>query len=192
MCSLLNGMDAAGYLEDDATGDDRLDYESEYSHDHLMACLGEKASKKKSKKPQKADKENCTPGALPKKHTIAVQWSKEKYYPLTDQLLTLIKAKPHYCQAFGFSKDITGNVLSGGKKTAELYKVIVEALFVTPEGSLYSSSDLLTLQKAVSSKAYCEHHEELGVTRQGLVELGRQDEITAGLKLANVWGVWQP
>ncbi|KAF8224432.1 hypothetical protein L208DRAFT_1381086 [Tricholoma matsutake] len=101
----------------------------------------------------------------PKKCTIAVQWSKEKYCSLTDQLLTLIEAKPHYCQAFGFSKDITGNVSSSQKKTAELYKL---------------------------KKAYCEHHEELGATGQGLVESGCQDEITAGSKLANIWGPWQP
>jgi hypothetical protein len=41
-------------------------------------------------------------------------------------------------------------------------------------------------------KAYRKHREELGATRQGLVESGRQDEITAGSKLANVWGAWQP
>jgi hypothetical protein len=40
---------------------------------------------------------------------------------------------------------------SGGKKTAELYKEIVEMLFVTPEGSQYSSSDVPTLQKTVSN-----------------------------------------
>ncbi|KAF8233746.1 hypothetical protein L208DRAFT_1377196 [Tricholoma matsutake] len=170
----------------------------EACHSLLLADQDEKASKEKSKKPRKADKENCTPGASPKKRTIAVQWSKEKYYPLTDQLLTLIKAKPRYCQAFRFSKDITRNVLSGGKKTAELYKEIAEALFVTPEGSQYSSSDLLTLQNAVSNrvaalkKAYCEHREELGATGQCLVESGCQDEITAGLKLANVWAKIEP
>ncbi|KAF8222626.1 hypothetical protein L208DRAFT_1426292 [Tricholoma matsutake] len=153
----------------------------------LLAEQDEKAAKKKSQKPCKNNKENHTPtgNSLPKKKcTIAVQWSKEKYYPLTDQLLTIIEAKPHYCQAFRFSKDATGNVSSGGKKTAELYKEIVEALFVTPEGSQYTPIDLLTLQKA---KAYREHHEELGVTGQGLVESGWQDEIMAESKLANVW-----
>jgi hypothetical protein len=43
-------------------------------------------------------------------------------------------------------------VSSGGKKAAELYKEIAEALFVTLEGSQYSSSDLPTLQKAVSNR----------------------------------------
>jgi hypothetical protein len=79
------------------------------------------------------------------------RWSKEKYYLRTDQLLSLIEAKPRYCQAFRFSKDITGNVLSSGKKTAELYKEIVMALFVTPEGSQYCSGDLPTLRKVVSN-----------------------------------------
>jgi hypothetical protein len=83
---------------------------------------------------------------------VSRRWSKEKYYPLTDQLLTAIEAKPRYCQAFGFSKDVAGNVSSGGKKTAELYREIAEALFVTPEGSQYCSSDLPTLQKTVSNR----------------------------------------
>jgi hypothetical protein len=42
-------------------------------HILLLADQDEKAAKKKSKKPQKADKENCTPGASLKKCTIAVQ-----------------------------------------------------------------------------------------------------------------------
>jgi hypothetical protein len=84
--------------------------------------------------------------------SLLKRWSKEKYYPLTDQLLSLIEAKPHYCQAFGFSKDVAGNVSSSGKKTAELYKEIAAALFVTPEGSQYCSGDLPTLQKVVSNR----------------------------------------
>jgi hypothetical protein len=42
-------------------------------------------------------------------------------------------------------------VSSSGKKVAELYMEIVEAMFVTLEGSQYPSSDLLALQKAASN-----------------------------------------
>jgi hypothetical protein len=52
-----------------------------------------------------------------------------------------------------------------------------------------SLTDSVTVYRL--KKAYREHHEELGVTGQGFVETGQQDEIMAGSKLANIWGAWQ-
>jgi len=88
-------------------------------------------------------------------------------------------------------------VTTGGQSTADLYAEVAKSLLVEVEEFNFDDDDLPELQKVVSNrvanlkKIYREYREQLGETGQGLVENDREDEITAGTTLGNLWDLIQ-
>ncbi|CAA7264515.1 unnamed protein product [Cyclocybe aegerita] len=130
------------------------------------------------------------------RRAATVKWKRGIYHHYTDSLLTIIEDKPRYRQAFGFSKDQSTPVSTGGQPVAELHAEVAQSLFFEteepPKGQSelsFCKDDLSALAKASYrlKKLYREHQATLGATGEGLLDAGRQDEITAGTPLANLW-----
>ncbi|CAA7257432.1 unnamed protein product [Cyclocybe aegerita] len=134
------------------------------------------------------------------RRAATVKWKRGIYHHYTDSLLTIIEDKPRYRQAFGFLKDQSTSVSTGGQPMAKLLAEVAQSLFFKteepPEGQSelsFRKDNLSALAKAVGNqisvlkKLYREHRATLGATGEGLLDAGRQDEITAGTPLANLW-----
>ena len=80
-----------------------------------------------------------------------ISWAKVQNHVLTDRLLTIIEEKPHYRQAFGFSKEPGTNVKMGGLTLVDLYTEIADELLVSGQDSNFTADDLPELQKVVSN-----------------------------------------
>ncbi|KAJ6603371.1 hypothetical protein DFH09DRAFT_1354613 [Mycena vulgaris] len=179
----------------------------------LLVAQADQA-KKAARKASQKDKENSgrkgAKGAKgvknaqdKKRKAPTVQWAKAEYHYLTDELLTIIEAKPLYKQSFGFDKGQAEAVATGGKRPIDLYTEVAAKLFhleddaddatddVTPNN--YTREDLPDLAKVVKNRIsslksnYQQHHEKLGATGHGLVAGGKEDEIVGGTEIFNAW-----
>ncbi|KAF7358157.1 hypothetical protein MVEN_00864000 [Mycena venus] len=149
----------------------------------------------RKKDAQKDEKE-----AKAKRNPPAVEWSKEDFRFMTDELLTVVESKPRYRQAFGFEKGIDGPVDTGGEKPAVIQAHVAETLFLAGQdpddpNPKYTAQDLPELAKVVKNritalkKLYSEHRKTLGETGHGLVAAGKEEEIKDDTEIANAWGM---
>jgi hypothetical protein len=113
--------------------------------------------------------------------------------------------------AFGFDKGNVGSVPTGGKKIKDHHRAIAIKLFFDPEPfgtfvhddleklddivknhinkcvrdlHLYQMFDLFPSLKTL----YGKHRKMMSETGQGLIDDGREDDITPGSDIANMWG----
>ncbi|KAJ3502371.1 hypothetical protein NLJ89_g8915 [Agrocybe chaxingu] len=160
----------------------------------------ENSNGKTVKKEQKGTAKTPSKEVTKARRAATVKWKRTIYHHYTDSLLTIIEDKPRYRQAFGFSKDQSTPVSTGGQPVAELHAEVAQTLFFEteepPEGQSelsFRKDDLSALAKAVGNrisalkKLYRDYRGTLGETGEGLLDAGREDEITAGTPLANLW-----
>ncbi|KAF8209187.1 hypothetical protein K438DRAFT_2066189 [Mycena galopus ATCC 62051] len=151
---------------------------------------------------RKKNAEKDVKEAKAKRNPPAVEWSKEAFHFMTDELLTVVESKPRYRQAFGFEKGIEGPVDTGGEKPAAIQAHVAEAFFITPQDPddpdpKYTAQDLPELAKVVQNrikalkKSYTENRKTLGETGHGLVAAGKKEEIKGGTEIANAWDAVQ-
>ncbi|KAF7351953.1 hypothetical protein MVEN_01157300 [Mycena venus] len=165
-----------------------------------------KKSKKSKENPEKenkasAQKTDAKKGAKNEKSTRnppTVEWSKEPFYFMKDELLTIIESKPRFRQAFGFDKGIDGPVDTGGKKLPAIQADVAEALFITGKADTkYTTEDLPDLAKVVKNRiaalktAYTNNRKKLSETGHGLVAAGKEDDIKSGTEISNAWDAIQ-
>ncbi|KAF8172623.1 hypothetical protein K438DRAFT_1981468 [Mycena galopus ATCC 62051] len=155
----------------------------------VTADSGGKENKSKGKqKKGAADKKTRKPPTI--------QWTKEPSHHLTDELLTLVEAKPLYRQGFGFDKGQAEPVPTSGKTLADLCTDLAAAFFDVQDddenNDQYMKNDLPELAKVVKNRIaslktqYQNHRQALGSTGHGLVVDGKENEIAAG-PIANAW-----
>ena len=147
---------------------------------------------------------------------VLQSWAKPENHHLTDTLLTLIEDNATYKVAFGFDKGDVGSIPTGGKKLGEHHQSLACALFINEVNPSWSEEDIPQLKDTVKNRIlsyllfyltfsmkylltmfvsfslktnYKKHRSEMSETGQGLLDEGREDEITQGSELANVWGL---
>ncbi|KAJ7310673.1 hypothetical protein DFH08DRAFT_1046436 [Mycena albidolilacea] len=109
-----------------------------------------------------------------KRNSPAVEWSKEDFHFMTDELLTVVESKPRYRQTFGFEKGIDGPVDTGGEKPAAIQAHVTETLFLAGQDPddpdpKYTVQNLPELAKVVKNritalkKLYTDHRKTLDV-----------------------------
>lgn len=140
------------------------------------------------------------------------RWAEPVNYPLTDILLGIIEENAAYRQMLGFDKGAEV-VNTGGKKVADIIREVTDKFIrkvaennvvtlptedvpvvfasVKNRTSRYvcTSQNSPVLTALCSLKTlYIKYRTDLGQTGHGLISEGREDEITEGSEIANVWG----
>ncbi|KIP12162.1 hypothetical protein PHLGIDRAFT_10231 [Phlebiopsis gigantea 11061_1 CR5-6] len=123
---------------------------------------------------------------------VKILWSSKANHYLTDRLLSAIEDKEAYLVAFGFLGSSKGST-SGGNSQASMCASIAERVIFEDPTQKYCHLNKSQAAESVRNrihklkKEFLVYHEEIGQTGAGLIGEDRENEITAGSELANIF-----